>query len=278
MPELPEVETVRRGLDAVVLGRKIDRVSVGRERTVRRTSREALEVGLRGTSIIRTRRHGKYLMADLDSGDAMMVHLRMSGRLLVARADDELAPHTHVVMGMGDLEIRFVDPRTFGEVVVYDPDRISEQLPELLRLGPDPIVDPFDATVLGRVLEGTRRGIKSVLLDQQRIAGLGNIYTDEVLHRARLRFDRPATSLRRRDVERLAEVITDVLESAIAAGGSTLADTQYVDALGRTGSYQDAHLVYGREDEPCLTCGRARIRRATVGGRSTFYCPRCQRP
>lgn len=277
MPELPEVETVRRGLDASVLGRRIDRVFVGRERTVRRTSREALVAGLVGTSIVRTWRRGKYLMADLDSGDSVMVHLRMSGRLLVVPTGEQIAPHTHVVMGMGDVDLRFVDPRTFGEVVVFDPARVAEQVPELLRLGPDPMLDEFDAAVLARALAGTSRGIKAVLLDQHRIAGLGNIYTDEVLHRARLRFDRPAATLRRPEIQRLAEAIREVLGAAIDAGGSTLADTQYVDALGRTGSYQESHRVYGREDEPCLTCGRATIRRATVGGRSTFYCPRCQR-
>ena len=277
MPELPEVETVRRGLDAAVLGRTIDRVEVGRERTVRRTSRDALIAGLLGTCITGTWRRGKYLVADLDSGDAVMVHLRMSGRLLVVQRGSERPAHAHVALGMGDLELLFVDPRTFGEVVVFDPERVGEQIPELSRLGPDPIVDPFDAGVLARTLGGTTRGIKSVLLDQHRIAGLGNIYTDEVLHRARLRYDRPAASLRRAEVGRLAAAITEVLNAAIAAGGSTLADTQYVDLMGRTGSYQHAHRVYGRSDEPCLTCGRGRIRRVSVGGRSTFFCPRCQR-
>lgn len=277
MPELPEVETVRRGLDATVLGRRIDSVEVGRERTVRRTSREAIVAGLLGTTMTGTWRRGKYLVAELDSGDSVMVHLRMSGRLLVTRRGDDRPAHTHVALGMGDLELLFVDPRTFGEVVVFDPARVGEQVPELGRLGPDPIVDPFDTAVLMGALGGTRRGIKAVLLDQHRIAGLGNIYTDEVLHQARLRYDRPAASLRRAEVARLAGAISGVLEAAIAAGGSTLADTQYVDLMGRSGSYQESHCVYGREDEPCLTCGRGRIRRVSVGGRSTFFCPRCQR-
>ena len=150
MPELPEVETVRRGLAELVVGRPIVRVEVGRERSVRRTSREAVIAGLTGTTMLEARRRGKYLVCDLDSGDAVMVHLRMSGQLLVAPAATPRPPHTHVTMILGDGsdELRFVDPRTFGEVVVFDPDRAAEQVPELGRLGVDPVLDPFDATAL----------------------------------------------------------------------------------------------------------------------------------
>lgn len=277
MPELPEVETVRRGLADQVLGRRITRVEVGRERTVRRTSARAVIDGLTGTSIVAAQRRGKYLILPLDSGDAVMVHLRMSGRLLVADAGSERPAHTHVVMTMGATELRFVDPRTFGEVVVFDPDHADVEVPELARLGVDPIVDPFDRSVLVRVLAGTSRDVKAVLLDQHRIAGLGNIYTDEVLHRARVRPDRPADRLRPVEITRMAQAITDVLEAAIEAGGSTLEDTQYVDLSGETGWFQTQHLVYGRSGEPCLTCGRGEIRRATVAGRTSAYCPRCQK-
>ena len=277
MPELPEVETVRRGLSEAVVGRRIDRVEVGRERTVRRTSRQALIDGLTGVSILEVQRRGKYLLAPLDSGYWMMVHLRMSGRLLLAEAGAVRPPHTHVALTLGSDELWFVDPRTFGEVVVYDPERASEEMPELARLGVDPVTDPFDHKVLARALGGTSRAVKTVLLDQHRIAGLGNIYTDEVLHRARVRFDRPASALRPAEILRLAQAITEVLLAAIQAGGSTLDDTQYVDVAGRTGEFQHQHLVYGRQDEGCLTCEKAVIKRSTVGGRSTFFCPRCQR-
>ena len=277
MPELPEVETVRRGLADTIVGRRIDRVEVGRERTVRRTSKQALIDGLTGVSILGVQRRGKYLLAPLDSGFWMMVHLRMSGRLLVAAAGTERPPHTHVALTLGPDELWFVDPRTFGEVVVYDPERAEVEMPELAKLGVDPVVDRFDRTVLARALAGTSRPVKTVLLDQHRIAGLGNIYTDEVLHRARVRFDRPASALRPVEITRLSEAIVEVLSAAIEAGGSTLDDTQYVDVAGRTGEFQHQHLVYGRQDEGCLTCEKAVIRRSTVGGRSTFYCPRCQR-
>jgi len=277
VPELPEVETVRRGLAEQVVGRRIERVEVGRERTVRRTSARAVIDGLTGTTIVSAQRRGKYLILPLDSGDAAMVHLRMSGRLLVADAGSARPPHTHVVMTMGDTELRFVDPRTFGEVVVFDPDHADVELPELARLGVDPVVDPFDRSVLARALAGTSRPVKTVLLDQHRIAGLGNIYTDEVLHRSRVRHDRPADRLRPAEITRMASAITEVLAAAIEAGGSTLDDTQYVDLSGRTGWFQTQHLVYGRAGEPCLTCGRAEIRRAIVAGRSSAYCPRCQK-
>lgn len=277
MPELPEVETVRRGLASTVVGRRIERVEVGRERTVRRTSRQALVDGLTGVTILDVQRRGKYLLAPLDSGYWLMVHLRMSGRLLLSPAGAERPAHTHVALTLGDEELWFVDPRTFGEVVVYDPERAEVEMPELARLGVDPVVDAFDRTVLARALSGTSRAVKTVLLDQHRIAGLGNIYTDEVLHRARVRFDRPASALRPAEITRLADAIADVVSAAIEAGGSTLDDTQYVDVAGRTGEFQHQHLVYGREDEGCLTCGKGVIRRSTVGGRSTFFCPRCQR-
>jgi len=277
VPELPEVETVRRGLEALVVGHVFEHVEVGRERTVRRTSARAVVDGLTGTAMTAATRRGKYLVCPLDSGDAVLVHLRMSGQLLVADATTPRPPHTHVAARFGDRELRFVDPRTFGEVVVFSPDHADVEAPDLVGLGVDPVVDPFDAGVLRRALGRTSRVVKVALMDQHLVAGLGNIYTDEVLHRARVRYDRPATALTKAEIARLAAAITEVLTAAIDAGGSTLADAQYVDLMGRTGRYQDQHHVYGRAGEPCPTCGRAEIRRAVVGGRSTFYCPRCQR-
>jgi formamidopyrimidine-DNA glycosylase len=171
----------------------------------------------------------------------------------------------------------FVDPRTFGEVVVYDPHDETEVLPELSRLGVDPIEDEFNADVLEHALRGRRGGVKSVLLNQRFVAGIGNIYADEILHRARLRWDHPVHQLSRRKLSTLATSITDVLSVAIEAGGSTLDDTQYVNIDGSFGGYQHAHRVYGRAGEQCITCGKSRIVRVAVAGRGTWYCPRCQR-
>jgi formamidopyrimidine-DNA glycosylase len=278
MPELPEVETVRRGLERHVVGRRIGRVDVGRERTVRRTSREQLVAGLTDTVVLEAQRRGKYLLLPLDSGDVAMVHLRMSGQVLLAPAGTGRPVHTHVVLHLdGGDELWFVDPRTFGEVVVFDPDRVDVELPELARLGVDPIAEPFDTSILRRALGSTSRALKTVLLDQHVVAGIGNIYADEILHRARLRPDRPASSLDRRHLATLRRSIVGVLEAAIDAGGSTLRDAQYVDLMGTGGSFQHDHRVYGRGGERCLTCGRGWVRRSVTGGRGTHWCPVCQR-
>jgi formamidopyrimidine-DNA glycosylase len=278
VPELPEVETVRRGLERHLVGRRIVTVEVGRDRTVRRTSREALIAGLSDTVVEHADRRGKYLLLPLDSGDTLMIHLRMSGQVLLAAGGSDRPAHTHVVMRLDDgREAWFVDPRTFGEVVVFDPDRVEVELPELARLGVDPIADPFDVDVLRAALGPSRRALKPMLLDQHVIAGIGNIYADEILHRARLRPGRAASSLDRRRVGELHRAIVDVLSEAIDAGGSTLSDAQYVDLMGEGGSYQDDHRVYGRAGERCSTCGRGWIQRVVTGGRGTHFCGVCQR-
>ena len=284
MPELPEVETVRRGLEARVVGCRVAHVEVGRERTVRRTSREALIDGLTGTRIVAAQRRGKYLVCPLDSGEALMVHLRMSGRLLVADPGTARPPHTHVVAHLVpqgkravDRELWFVDPRTFGEVVVFDPANAAVEMPELARLGVDPIADGLTRAKFAALLGDRDRQLKALLLDQHVIAGVGNIYCDESLHRAGLHWGRRASSLTAREVTRLHAALLSVLEEAIAAGGSTLADTQYVDIEGEGGWFQVHHRVYDRAGERCLTCGKADIVRATVAGRGTHFCPRCQR-
>ena len=280
MPELPEVETVRRGLQQRFVGRRIERVDVGRERTVRRTSRQALIDGLTGATPLSAQRRGKYLIVPLDTGDSMMIHLRMSGRVLIEPADRERLAHTHVVLdlaGPGHEQLRFIDPRTFGEVVVYDPDNTAIEMPELDRLGVDPIADGLERRQLADVLGSRSRQMKALLLDQSIIAGIGNIYADEILHRARIRHDRLSNSLKPAEITRLHAAIGDILAAAIEAGGSTLKDTQYVDIGGEGGWFQVSHRVYDRGGQLCLTCGKARIQRVVCGGRTTSFCPRCQR-
>jgi len=278
MPELPEVEVVRRGLEARVVGRRIERVEVGRERSVRRTSAGAVVDGLTGTTMTAARRRGKYLICDLDSGRAVMVHLRMSGQLVLAAAGSPRPAHSHVVLTLaGGEELRFVGPRSFGEVVVFDPERAAEEVPELGRLGPDPVADGVTARQLRGLFASRSRQLKALLLDQHALAGLGNIYTDEVPHGARLRFDHPANALTSRQVGGLHRAMEGVLAAAIEAGGSTLGDAQYVGLSGEAGRYQEQHRVYGRAGAPCLRCrGRSTIVRARFGGRSTFFCARCQ--
>ncbi len=280
MPELPEVETVRRGMVAFVVGRRIERVEVGRERTVRRTSRQALIDGLTGATILSIGRRGKYIVCSLDTGEALMIHLRMSGRVLVSKAGTPRPDHTHVVLhlaGKPPDELWFVDPRTFGEMVVFDPEHVADEMPELAKLGVDPITDGLSVVQLAAILRDRTRQLKPLLLDQHVIAGIGNIYCDEILHRARLRPDRLANSLKPVEVRRLHGAIHSILSTAIEAGGSTLSDTQYVDVMGDGGTFQLDHRVYDRSGQRCLTCGKATIVRVVSGGRSTCFCPRCQR-
>jgi len=282
VPELPEVETVRRGIERRAVGRVVERVEVHRERTVRRQGREAIIDGLTGVRIVSARRRGKYLLCDLDSGGVLMMHLRMSGRVLVVPAGTARPLHTHVVMHLSPdedglrHEMWFVDPRTFGEVVVFDAADEHATAPELARLGPDPIVDGLDEPQLAEILRGRRGNLKALLLDQHRIAGIGNIYADEILHRAKLRHDRLPTRLDRAARTRLVDAIHHVLNDAVQKGGSTLDDTQYVGVDGEEGWFQTDHRVYDRAGERCITCRKARIVRRVVAGRSTCFCPRCQ--
>ncbi len=277
MPELPEVETVRRGLDRFAVGRRVNRVEIGRERTVRRTSPEAVIHGLTGTTIKGANRRGKYLLLPLDSGDELMIHLRMSGQVLVAEGGSPRPPHTHVVMHLDDgNELWFVDPRTFGEVVVFDPTNLAVEMPDLARLGLDPISEGLNVKELRQILRSRRRLLKPLLLDQSLIAGIGNIYADEILHESRLRPDRISNELSTLSERRLHDAIHHILNEAIRAGGSSLGDAQYVDLFGESGSYQEAHAVYGRAGERCRTCGIGWIRHTVSAQRSTHFCPRCQ--
>ncbi len=276
MPELPEVETVRRDLEALVVGATVTDVVATGARTVRRTSAEALRAGALGRRLVAAKRRGKYLLVTLDDGRWLLVHLRMSGQLLVADAPTvPLAPHTHVRFTLDDgRELRFVDPRTFGEVAVVDPDRLAVEAPDLEALGPEPL--ELDVIGLAGVLKPRRRQLKALLTDQRVIAGIGNIYADEIAHRAGVRHTRPGSSLTRGELGRLHAAIHTILPAAIAARGSTLSDAQYVDLGGLGGGYQEHHAVYDREGEPCLGCGRPVLRIAWAG-RSTFFCRRCQR-
>jgi formamidopyrimidine-DNA glycosylase len=274
MPELPEVETIVRGLAPRLAGRRIDGVwwsgqglHLGRKVDLRGLRAVAV-----GHAVARVRRRGKYILIDVDGGDdqGIIVHLGMTGRLRVQSVTAERAPHTHVVfpLGGGD-ELRFVDARRFGWVT---PGRPMARDPALSALGPDPLTE-LDAAALAAALSAARTPIKAFLLDQRRIAGLGNIYVAEALFRVGAHPATPARRLARRAPELLAAV-REALEGGIARRGTTLRD--YVDADGFAGDNAAALLVYGRAGEPCVRCG-AEIRRRVDGGRATFFCPRCQR-
>jgi len=282
VPELPEVEVVRRGLARTVTGRKVTALSVTGARTVRRQPAEVLVERLLGATLGEAGRIGKFLLVPLDGGaETLVIHLRMSGQLLLTVPEWPLARHTHAVLGLSDgRELRFVDPRTFGELFVAPtppggPGVSPGRPAALAHLGPDPLSAGWSAAALGRALAGRKGRLKLLLMDQRFVAGIGNIYSDEALFEARLRFDRPAGSLSAEEVGRLHRAVRSTLREAVRFRGSSLRDAQYVDLFGAPGDYQSRHRVYGREGEPCPRCGGP-VRRISLGGRSTFLCETCQ--
>ncbi len=276
MPELPEVETVRRDLAREVTGRTILAVEVTGRRSVRRQPVAEFATCLTGRTVATVGRRGKYLLVALDPDTTLVVHLRMSGQLRLTEPGAPVARHTHVVLRLsGAAELRFVDPRTFGELYVVRPGHLGHDAPDLAALGVDPLEDRLTAAGLARLLGSSRRQLKALLMDQRRLAGIGNLYSDEILHAARVRHDRPAGGLDRAEVRRVHRAMVRILGRAVELRGSSLADQQYVDLYGRPGSYQAEHRVYGREGRPCRRCATP-IVRVRWQGRSTFFCPRCQ--
>jgi formamidopyrimidine-DNA glycosylase len=271
MPELPEVETVVRTLRPHVVGQRIASVWTSGKplRLGRRIDMRRLRLASVGATIEAVRRKGKYVLLDLDQGGGVLVHLGMTGRLRLHEAGEERAKHTHVVWSLqGGRELRFVDPRRFGWVAAATD---VEALPEVRALGPDPLTE-LDVDELRSSLLASRAPIKAFLLDQHRIAGLGNIYVCEALFRARVN---PRTEARRLagKADVLLQAIGETLEIGIANCGTSFRD--FVDAAGEPGRNVASLLVYGREGQACFEC-RGRVRRRVDGGRSTFYCGRCQ--
>jgi formamidopyrimidine-DNA glycosylase len=278
MPELPEVEVMRRDLEREVVGKKIKSVEVSGARSVRRhrNRKEFIDV-LGGRKIVAVQRRGKYLVMKLDGTDALVVHLGMSGQLLRAKTAREKAPkHTHVVITFtqGGL-LRFVDPRTFGEMFVTAYDEIDQQVEELAHLGIDPLETALSWDLFGRMLAERKTKLKPLLMDQKFIAGIGNVYSDEILFEAGLKWERQSDSLSQQEVRRLYRAISETLQGAVKYRGSSLADEGYVDLFGKPGEYQQHHQVYGREGQACVRCRRP-IQRARYSNRSTFYCDACQ--
>jgi formamidopyrimidine-DNA glycosylase len=269
MPELPEVETIRRSLTQRVRGARVEAVSV-RERRLRRPLSPDFEALLIGRRIGDIDRRGKYLLFRLDDGRTWLVHLGMSGRLALTVRDAPLQPHDHVVVDFDAVQrLVFHDPRRFGLMRI---GRESD-LDELDNVGPDPLAEPRTPTAWRALVRGRRLPIKNLLMDQRVWAGIGNIYASEMLFRAGIRPRRGASRLRRAELERLAAAMREVLEEAVRLGGSSISD--FADADGRPGYFQIHHAVYDRDGQPCPRCG-AIIRRVVLSGRSSFYCPRCQ--
>jgi formamidopyrimidine-DNA glycosylase len=303
VPELPEVETLRQDLSKEVSGRRIKAVSVANGRSVRRhASAKHFRARLEGRSIKSVSRLGKYLLMHLDNADTLVVHLGMSGQLLRVKGTKEPKPkHTHVVITFTQGgELRYVDPRTFGEMFVSTPPETFKsppasagtfsaatgggmgagavsrrQVPELSHLGFDPIEDMMSWDRFAVLLRQHKAGLKALLMDQQFVAGIGNVYSDEILFAAGLRYDRLSDSLSVIETRRLYRAMVETLAEAIKHRGSTLADEQYRDLFGEAGDYQGSHQVYDREGQPCRRC-RSPIVRVRAGGRSTYFCEHCQ--
>jgi formamidopyrimidine-DNA glycosylase len=278
MPELPEVEVVRRDLDREIVGKKIKSVEVDGMRAVRRHhNRKQFTSRLVDRRIISVGRRGKYILCKLDGGDVLVVHLGMSGQLLRAKTSREpLAKHTHVVITFTQGgQLRFVDPRTFGEMFVTELDGVEKQVAELAHLGIDPLETAMSWEHFGHLVAQRHAKLKPLLMDQKFIAGIGNLYSDEILWGAGLRWDRASDSLTSEEVRRLYRSMMETLQDAVKYRGSSLADEQYVDLFGQPGEYQHHHNVYAREGMACPRC-RHEIVRERFGGRSTFYCSACQ--
>jgi formamidopyrimidine-DNA glycosylase len=277
MPELPEVETIRRELERDIVGKRIKTVEVTNNRSIRRhNTRKQFVSRLEGTKITHVERKGKYLIVKLDTADLLVIHLGMSGQLLRVPNKEPTIKHTHVVITFTQAgQLRFVDPRTFGEMFVTTPDELTEEVPELAELGIDPVEEPMSWVTFGRLLHEHPMKLKAFLTDQKILAGIGNIYSDEILFASGLRYDRMSTSLSTQEIRRLYRSVVETLHDAIKYGGSTLSDEQYVDINGKKGEYQEHHQVYDREKLACRRC-RTPISKAKFSGRTTYYCSQCQ--
>jgi formamidopyrimidine-DNA glycosylase len=277
MPELPEVETIRRDLDREIVSRRIKAVEVKGRRSIRRhRSGPDFARRLEGHKIDAVLRKGKYLLVRLDDGNVLVVHLGMSGQLLRTALKDPVERHTHVTITFSQGgQLRFVDPRTFGELFVTSPDELEDEVPELAHLGFDPLEDVMSWTRFAGLLQARKTKLKPLLMDQRFIAGIGNIYADEILFAAGLRHDRGSESLTAQEVRRLYRAMVETLQDAIKHRGSSLADEQYRDVFGEVGDFQSLHKVYDREGQACRRC-RSPIVRVKSNGRSTFFCEQCQ--
>lgn len=291
MPELPEVETIRRTLQRHVQGLRINHVQVYSESVVRGwQGREFAEL-VQGRTITGIERRGKYLLINLDQGWTMLAHMRMTGRLLYypcqtqtqaqgqgqgrgqAQAQGQVLKHTHVIFNLEQGELHFADTRKFGRILMVPTEEGLEH-PSLLKLGPEPLAEEFTPAILGQRLIRKKGNIKAVLLDQTVLAGLGNIYADEALFKAGISPERGTPTLTGQEIARLHQAIQEVLWAGIEAQGTSFRD--YRDANGEKGSFQEALQVYGRGNEQCLLCGTV-LERKKLAGRTTVFCTNCQK-
>ena len=278
--ELPEVEVMRRDLEKDVVGRRIKAVEVKGSRNAMRVirrhpKRKDFTSRLEGRKLAKVERRGKYILIHLDSSDVLVTHFGMSGQFQRGNGRVVIEPHTHVVITFqqgGDL--RFIDPRTFGEMFVTDADELGK-VKELQHIAIDPLDQVFTWPTFQYLLAQRATKMKQLLMDQKFISGLGNIYSDEVLFAAGLRYDRMSDTLSSQEVRRLYRAIQETLQEAIKLRGTTLDDEAYVDLFGKPGEYGAELKVYGREGQPCRRC-RTPIETVKISQRTSYFCPQCQ--
>jgi formamidopyrimidine-DNA glycosylase len=278
--ELPEVEVMRRDLEKDVVGRKVAsaevRPSKNAMRIIRRHGkRKEFTDRVVGRKFTKAERRGKYVLLHMDNQEVLVTHFAMSGQFLRGTKRVPLPPHTHVVLTFqqgGDL--RFVDPRTFGEMFVAAPDELGK-VKELQHIAIDPLDHVFTWQAFGAALAQRASKMKQLLMDQRFVSGLGNIYSDEVLFAAGLRYDRMSDTLSSQEVRRLYRAMQEVLQEAIRFRGTTLDDEAYVDLFGKPGEFQNELKVYGRAGLPCRRC-RTPIQAVKISGRNAYFCPQCQ--
>jgi formamidopyrimidine-DNA glycosylase len=274
MPELPEVEVLRRSLEPHLIGDRVERVEVSNPALREPVDVARLRRAARGREVTALRRRSKYLLIDLDGGWTVVVHLGMSGRLTLVPEETPREPHEHVAFHLrSGRRLRLRDPRRFGVVFAVKTADLDAD-PHFAHLGPEPLEPGFSGETLARAAAGRRGPVKAFLMDAGVVVGVGNIYASEALHRAGVHPGRSVARISRGRWERLAEAGVAVLRQAISQGGTTLND--FADGEGKSGYFQVSLTVYDREGEPCLACGRP-VRRIVQAGRSTFYCPGCQR-
>jgi formamidopyrimidine-DNA glycosylase len=274
MPELPEVETIKRSLKPLVIGKVIERVEIIRPEPIKYPGSEIFRVALEGCRVIDIDRRGKYLILKLDNDARLVIHLRMTGQFVHCPADAEMRKHTHLVFQLADGgQLRFTDIRRFGCLWLLESDE-EDQYTGMAQLGPEPFDADLDGAWLSARLAGRKTSLKQALLDQHLLAGLGNIYVDEALFAAGLSPFLFVTELLPEQASTLLEAIRQVLNQGIDNLGTSFSD--YRDGRGEKGSNQDYLQVYQRKSQPCPRCGNP-IQRAKLGGRSTFFCYKCQK-
>lgn len=271
MPELPEVETIKRDLAQLIVGRKIEAMSFDVAKQLQ-PAPEAVKAAAVGEVIKAVGRRAKIIQIFLGNGKILTVHLKLTGRLLVRDKGEKADVWQHVIFSLsGGKELRFCDLRKFGWVRLVESEAQLKII--LAEFGPEPLAD-LDLGGFEKILAGTRRAVKIVLMDQTKISGVGNIYANDALWLARIDPRRPAVSLDKEERQKLFEALEKVLRAGISYRGAS--DNHYLDALGRKGKYQEHFLVYGRTGKPCFNCG-GKIVRIAIGGRGSFYCPGCQK-